>query len=225
MFFSGSLPPTHKSYPLLGEMPLFLMPAIPRSFCTQERGLQSHSLFMCTKSTKISFPLMACDFPSDLRALFWTLVGGWVVEVGSDCALSAAECLGPVPWQIAPLDFMGVSNQLSFLFPPLRQLMLCGMQEIDMTDWQKNTIYRHYTKASKQIQWFWQVSLHPAHLEGQPCLVGRGSCCGPLPILTFGCVYGEDTASEHRQRTFHVSPQHMLFIWEPESAFLWEGGA
>lgn len=35
--------------------------------------------------------------------------------------------------------------------------MLCGMQEIDMSDWQKNTIYRHYTKSSKQIQWFWQV--------------------------------------------------------------------
>lgn len=26
-----------------------------------------------------------------------------------------------------------------------------------MSDWQKNTIYRHYTKSSKQIQWFWQV--------------------------------------------------------------------
>lgn len=35
--------------------------------------------------------------------------------------------------------------------------MLCGMQEIDLTDWQKHTIYRHYTKNSKQIQWFWQV--------------------------------------------------------------------
>lgn len=40
---------------------------------------------------------------------------------------------------------------------PSLQLMLCGMQEIDMSDWQKNAIYRHYTKSSKQIQWFWQV--------------------------------------------------------------------
>lgn len=39
----------------------------------------------------------------------------------------------------------------------LLQLMLCGMQEIDLADWQKNTIYRHYTKNSKQIHWFWQV--------------------------------------------------------------------
>ncbi len=38
--------------------------------------------------------------------------------------------------------------------------MLCGMQEIDLADWQKNTIYRHYTKNSKQIHWFWQVRIH-----------------------------------------------------------------
>lgn len=36
------------------------------------------------------------------------------------------------------------------------QLMLCGMQEIDIEDWQRNTIYRHYTRTSKQIIWFWQ---------------------------------------------------------------------
>lgn len=34
--------------------------------------------------------------------------------------------------------------------------MLCGMQEIDIEDWQRNTIYRHYTRTSKQIIWFWQ---------------------------------------------------------------------
>lgn len=36
------------------------------------------------------------------------------------------------------------------------ELMLCGMQEIDVEDWQRNTIYRHYTRNSKQILWFWQ---------------------------------------------------------------------
>lgn len=34
--------------------------------------------------------------------------------------------------------------------------MLCGMQEVDLTDWQRNTVYRHYTRNSKQIIWFWQ---------------------------------------------------------------------
>ena len=31
------------------------------------------------------------------------------------------------------------------------ELMLCGMQEIDVEDWQRHTIYRHYTKNSKQV--------------------------------------------------------------------------
>ena len=38
------------------------------------------------------------------------------------------------------------------------QVMLCGMQEVDLQDWQRNTVYRHYTRNSKQIIWFWQVS-------------------------------------------------------------------
>ncbi|XP_067835623.1 NEDD4-like E3 ubiquitin-protein ligase WWP1 isoform X2 [Heptranchias perlo] len=36
------------------------------------------------------------------------------------------------------------------------EVMLCGMQEVDLTDWQRNTVYRHYTRNSKQIMWFWQ---------------------------------------------------------------------
>ncbi|CAL9702525.1 unnamed protein product [Knipowitschia caucasica] len=36
------------------------------------------------------------------------------------------------------------------------EVMLCGMQEIDLGDWQRNTIYRHYTRSTKQIVWFWQ---------------------------------------------------------------------
>ncbi|KAI4901758.1 hypothetical protein NFI96_001045 [Prochilodus magdalenae] len=36
------------------------------------------------------------------------------------------------------------------------EVMLCGMQEVDLQDWQRNTVYRHYTRNSKQIMWFWQ---------------------------------------------------------------------
>uniref|UniRef100_A0A8C9XBC8 HECT-type E3 ubiquitin transferase n=1 Tax=Sander lucioperca TaxID=283035 RepID=A0A8C9XBC8_SANLU len=36
------------------------------------------------------------------------------------------------------------------------EVMLCGMQEIDLVDWQRSTIYRHYARSSKQILWFWQ---------------------------------------------------------------------
>ncbi|CAG9823383.1 unnamed protein product [Phaedon cochleariae] len=36
------------------------------------------------------------------------------------------------------------------------ELLLCGMQEIDVDDWQRHTIYRHYTRNSKPVMWFWQ---------------------------------------------------------------------
>ena len=41
--------------------------------------------------------------------------------------------------------------------PNLPQLMLCGMQELDVNEWEKHTVYRNYTRTSKQIQWYWQV--------------------------------------------------------------------
>lgn len=49
------------------------------------------------------------------------------------------------------------SLQLKNLF---QQLMLCGMQEMDVDDWERNTIYRHYQRNSKQVMWFWKVSTH-----------------------------------------------------------------
>ncbi|XP_062032396.1 NEDD4-like E3 ubiquitin-protein ligase WWP2 isoform X1 [Lepus europaeus] len=53
--------------------------------------------------------------------------------------------------EVAPLEWLRYFDEKEL------ELMLCGMQEIDLSDWQKNTVYRHYTKSSKQVQWFWQV--------------------------------------------------------------------
>jgi atrophin-1 interacting protein 5 (WW domain-containing E3 ubiquitin protein ligase 1) len=36
------------------------------------------------------------------------------------------------------------------------ELMLCGMQEIDVDDWEASAIYRNYARSSKQIVWFWK---------------------------------------------------------------------
>uniref|UniRef100_A0A2I3GYL4 HECT-type E3 ubiquitin transferase n=1 Tax=Nomascus leucogenys TaxID=61853 RepID=A0A2I3GYL4_NOMLE len=36
------------------------------------------------------------------------------------------------------------------------EVMLCGMQEVDLTDWQRNTVSRHYTRNSKQIIQLWE---------------------------------------------------------------------
>lgn len=52
--------------------------------------------------------------------------------------------------QVVPLQWLQYFDEREL------ELMLCGMQEIDVDDWERNTIYRHYTRNSKQIQWFWK---------------------------------------------------------------------
>lgn len=49
--------------------------------------------------------------------------------------------------------------------------MLCGMQEMDVDDWERNTIYRHYQRNSKQVMWFWKVSFNINRLIHVPFLM------------------------------------------------------
>jgi hypothetical protein len=49
----------------------------------------------------------------------------------------------------------------SVISPPIfmfmRQLVLIGLAELDVGDWQRSAIYRNYTATSSQIVWFWEV--------------------------------------------------------------------
>lgn len=53
--------------------------------------------------------------------------------------------------EVVPLEWLKYFDEREL------ELMLCGMQEIDVDDWQRNSIYRHYNRNSKQVVWFWQV--------------------------------------------------------------------
>ena len=55
--------------------------------------------------------------------------------------------------EVVPLEWLKYFDEREL------ELMLCGMQEIDVEDWQRNSIYRHYTRNSKQVAWFWQVRI------------------------------------------------------------------
>ncbi|XP_053697513.1 E3 ubiquitin-protein ligase Su(dx) isoform X2 [Sabethes cyaneus] len=52
--------------------------------------------------------------------------------------------------EVVPLEWLKYFDEREL------ELMLCGMQEIDVDDWQRNSIYRHYNRNSKQVVWFWQ---------------------------------------------------------------------
>ncbi|KAH3774569.1 E3 ubiquitin-protein ligase Su(dx)-like isoform X2 [Dreissena polymorpha] len=52
--------------------------------------------------------------------------------------------------EVVPLEWLQYFDEREL------ELMLCGMQEIDVDDWERNTIYRHYQRTSKQVVWFWK---------------------------------------------------------------------
>ena len=56
------------------------------------------------------------------------------------------------------------------------QLMLCGMQEIDVDDWQRNTKYKSYSPHSQQVVWFWKVR-HTLLLSGDFCASAKVKWC------------------------------------------------
>ncbi|CAI5437785.1 unnamed protein product [Caenorhabditis angaria] len=51
---------------------------------------------------------------------------------------------------VFPLEWMQYFDEREL------ELLLCGMQDVDVDDWQRNTVYRHYAPQSKQVAWFWQ---------------------------------------------------------------------
>jgi hypothetical protein len=53
--------------------------------------------------------------------------------------------------EVVPLEWLQYFDEREL------ELMLCGIQDFDIDDWEKHTIYRHYSRSSKQIAWFWQL--------------------------------------------------------------------
>ncbi|CAF0969391.1 unnamed protein product [Adineta ricciae] len=52
--------------------------------------------------------------------------------------------------EVVPLQWIQIFNEREL------ELLLCGISKIDTLDWERNTIYKHYTENAKPIQWFWQ---------------------------------------------------------------------
>jgi len=89
--------------------------------------------------------------------------------------------------EVVPLEWLQYFDEREL------ELMLCGMQEIDVDDWQRHTIYRHYTKSSKQIQWFWQFVRSMDHEKRSRLLqFVCGSC--RVPVGGFAELMGSNGA-------------------------------
>lgn len=89
--------------------------------------------------------------------------------------------------EVVPLEWLKYFDEREL------ELLLCGMQEIDVDDWQRHAIYRHYTKFSKQVVWFWQF-VRAADNEKRTRLLQfvTGTC--RVPVGGFGELMGSNGA-------------------------------
>ena len=63
------------------------------------------------------------------------------------------------------------------------------MQEYDIDDWQRNTVYRNYAKNTKQIVWFWQaISTFDNEKRSRLLQFVTGTC--RLPVGGFAELIG-----------------------------------
>lgn len=108
-----------------------------RDNCNLEK-LRKEIMYVCTHLLRDKFSLV------NIYRLMteWRMTRG--IEEQTKAFLEGFNSVVPLEW-------------LKYFDERELELMLCGMQEIDVEDWQRNTIYRHYTRNSKQILWFWQV--------------------------------------------------------------------
>ena len=64
------------------------------------------------------------------------------------------------------------------------QLLLIGLADFDVDEWERCTIYRSYTRKAKQIGWFWEVRLLTLRLpapEKNVLLLSASLLLTPLP--------------------------------------------
>lgn len=52
--------------------------------------------------------------------------------------------------EVVPLEWLKYFDEREV------EILLCGLQEFDVADWERHTIYKHYSHNSKQIIWFWK---------------------------------------------------------------------
>lgn len=53
--------------------------------------------------------------------------------------------------EIIPRDLVAIFDEQEL------ELLISGLPDIDVQDWQNNTVYNNYSASSEQIQWFWRA--------------------------------------------------------------------
>jgi atrophin-1 interacting protein 5 (WW domain-containing E3 ubiquitin protein ligase 1) len=114
------------------------------------------------------------------KAEFLSLMATWKFTVGiEDQTRAFLDGFN----EVVPLEWLQYFDEREL------ELMLCGIQEFDIEDWERHTIYRHYSRSSKQIVWFWQfVREITSEQRARLLQFVTGTC--RLPVGGFSALIG-----------------------------------
>ncbi|KAF2068430.1 hypothetical protein CYY_010244 [Polysphondylium violaceum] len=87
------------------------------------------------------------------------------------------------------------------------ELLICGLVEINVTDWKLNTMYRGYTSTSSVIEWFWEI-VEEMEMEDRIRLLQFSTGNARLPPTGFqGLVCAESTIKFQIHKSFNPDNQ------------------
>lgn len=120
------------------------------------------------------------------KAEFLSLMATWKFTVGiEDQTRAFLDGFN----EVVPLEWLQYFDEREL------ELMLCGIQEFDIEDWERHTIYRHYSRSSKQIVWFWQfVREITSEQRARLLQFVTGTC--RLPVGGFSALIGSNGAQK-----------------------------
>ncbi|CAO3590031.1 unnamed protein product [Absidia cylindrospora] len=87
--------------------------------------------------------------------------------------------------QLIPQELVNVFNEREL------ELLVGGIAEIDVDDWEKNTVYRGYTEQDETIRWFWKC-VRSWDNEKKSRLLQFTTGTSRIPINGFKDLHGSD---------------------------------
>ncbi|ELT92881.1 hypothetical protein CAPTEDRAFT_225074 [Capitella teleta] len=135
--------------------------------------VEQHELKEGGKDIKVS---------NDNKTEYISLMTNWIFERG---VVEQTKAFLDGFNEVVPLQWLQYFDEREL------ELMLCGMQEIDVGDWETHTIYRHYVRTSKQIQWFWKFVRELDHEKRTRLLQFVTGTCR-LPVGGFSELMGSN---------------------------------
>lgn len=98
------------------------------------------------------------------------------------------------------------------------ELLICGLGKIDIKDWKENTVFKHCTKDTNIIKWFWDV-IQAYNEEQRARLLQFVTGSSRVPIQGFKALQGSGGSSGPRLFTINLVGNNCIALPKAHTCF------